>query len=110
MISELKDEEILEFLMNSDLEDSYSPEELKYLLFKWRYFYRILQGNLSRDKVDLEGRVRELEAEVKSKDDRNTYLMVESANKQNTIDGLKNRTLTWSERWTGKIITKEDEI
>ena len=38
MISELTDEEILDFLMTSDFEDSYSPDELKYLLLKWRYF------------------------------------------------------------------------
>jgi hypothetical protein len=34
MISELKDDEILEFLMTSEFEDDYSPTELKYLLVK----------------------------------------------------------------------------
>ena len=42
MISELKDEEIMEFLMTSEFEDDYKPEELKYLLVKFRYFYRTL--------------------------------------------------------------------
>ena len=35
--------------------------------------------------------------------------MVESAQRQDLIDILKNRKLTWKERWTGKIITNEDE-
>ena len=48
MISELTDEEILDFLMTSDFEDSYSPEELKYLLLKWRYFYRLHQGRFEK--------------------------------------------------------------
>jgi hypothetical protein len=36
MISELQDDEILDFLMTSELEDDYKPEELKYLLIKFR--------------------------------------------------------------------------
>ena len=48
MISELKDDEIMDFLMTSDFESEYKPEELKYLLYKWRYFYRLLQGNSER--------------------------------------------------------------
>jgi hypothetical protein len=39
--------------------------------------------------------------------------MVDGAQKQDQIDVLKNviknRKLTWKERWTGKIITNEDE-
>ena len=38
MISELKDDEILEFLMTSEFEGDYSPVELKYLLIKKHYY------------------------------------------------------------------------
>ena len=68
MISELKDDEILEFLMTSDFEGDYSPTELKYLLTKWRYFYRILNGRSDRDVQKLEGDVQKLESKVKSND------------------------------------------
>lgn len=109
MISELKDEEILEFLMNSDLEGNYSPEELKYLIFKWRYFYRLLYGKSDRDKTSLEGQVKQLEDQIKSKESNTIILQTRIAEKENIIDSMKSRTLTWKERWQGKIISKENE-
>ena len=36
-------------------------------------------------------------------------VMVESAQKDDKINLMQNRKLTWKERWTGKIITNEDE-
>ena len=52
MISELRDEEILDFLMTSDFEQEYKPEEFKYLLMKWRFFYRILNGRYELQKTN----------------------------------------------------------
>jgi hypothetical protein len=109
MISELKDDEILEFLMTSEFEDDYSPTELKYLLIKWRYFYRLKQGNLERKTVDFEGQIQNLENKIKGQEKEKLNLQVELADKQNVIDSMKNRNLTLKERWSGKIILKENE-
>jgi hypothetical protein len=109
MISELKDDEILEFLMTSDFEDDYSPTELKYLLIKWRYFYRLQNGASERKSVDFEGKIQQLETKIKSEEVRNFNLSTQLADKQNTIDSMKNRHLTFKERWSGKIILKENE-
>jgi len=109
MISELKDDEILEFLMTSEFEDDYSPTELKYLLVKWRYFYRLKQGLLERKTVDFEGKIQNLESKNKSQELENTNLKIQLADKQNVIDSMKNRNLTFKERWSGKIILKENE-
>ncbi len=109
MISELKDDEILEFLMTSEFEDDYSPTELKYLLVKWRYFYRLKQGLLERKTVDFEGKIQNLESKNKSQELENTNLKIQLADKQNVIDSMKNRNLTIKERWSGKIILKENE-
>ncbi len=109
MISELKDDEILEFLMTSEFEDDYSPTELKYLLIKWRYFYRLKQGLLERKTVDFEGKIQNLESKNKSQELENTNLKIQLADKQNVIDSMKNRNLTFKERWSGKIILKENE-
>ena len=109
MISELKDDEILEFLMTSDFEGDYSPTELKYLLTKWRYFYRILNGRSDRDVQKLEGDVQNLESKVKSKDLQIENLKNEVINKDDIITTMKNRNLTFKERWSGKIILKENE-
>jgi hypothetical protein len=109
MISELKDDEILEFLMTSDFEGDYSPTELKYLLTKWRYFYRILNGRSDRDVQKLEGDVQNLESKVKSKDLQIENLKSEIINKDDIITTMKNRNLTFKERWSGKIILNENE-
>ena len=109
MISELKDDEILEFLMTSDFEGDYSPTELKYLLTKWRYFYRILNGRSDRDVQKLEGDVQKLESKVKSNDLQIENLKKEVINKNDIITTMKNRNLTFKERWSGKIILNKNE-
>jgi hypothetical protein len=109
MISELRDDEILEFLMTSEFEDDYSPAELKYLLIKWRYFYRLKNGTLERKTVDFEGAIQQLENKLKSEETNNLNLKIQLANTQNLVDSMKNRNLTFKERWSGKIILKENE-
>ena len=109
MISELKDDEILEFLMTSEFEDDYSPAELKYLLIKWRYFYRLKNGVLERKTVDFEGKIQQLENRIKNEESNILNLKIQLANTQNLVDSMKNRHLTFKERWSGKIITKENE-
>ena len=109
MISELNDEEILNLLMTSEFENNLSPTEFKFLLKKWRFFYRILHGRMDRLKDDLNYNIDMLKGEVEALKEQNYLVMVESAQRQDLIDILKNRKLTWKERWTGKIITNEDE-
>ena len=109
MISELKDDEILEFLMTSDFEGDYSPTELKYLLTKWRYFYRILNGRSDRDVQKLEGDLQTIENQIKTKDLQIDNLKNEIINKDDIITTMKNRNLTLKERWSGKIILNKNE-
>lgn len=109
MISELNDDEILDFLMTSEFEDDYSPSELKYLLVKWRYFYRLLHGNSERKSVKLEGDIKDLTEQLEDIKKQISNLQSEVSIKESIIVGLKNRDLTWKERFTGKIITKENE-
>lgn len=109
MINELKDDEILDFLMTSEFEGDFKPDELKYLLNKWRYFYRILHGVNERTKVENEGVIRDLNEKVKQLESEVTTLRINNAKSDDTINSLKNRKLTWKERFSGKIITKEDE-
>ena len=109
MISELKDDEILEFLMTSDFEGDYSPTELKYLLTKWRYFYRILNGKSDRDVQKLEGDLQTIENQIKTKDLQIDNLKNEIINKDDIITTMKNRNLTFKERWSGKIILNKNE-
>jgi hypothetical protein len=109
MISELKDDEILDFLMTSEFENDYKPEELKYLLHKWRYFYRILYSNKDLIKTEKDGEINKLKDEVKSLNTTIGTLISESDNKDLLIQNLKNRKLSFKERLSGKIILKKNE-
>ena len=109
MISELNDEEMLDLLMTSEFENNLSPTEFKFLLKKWRFFYRILHGKMERTKDDMTYKINVLKEDVEGLKNQNYKTMVDCAKKQNQIEILKNKKLTWKERWTGKIITNEDE-
>lgn len=109
MISELSDNEILDFLMTSDFDGDFSPEELKYLLLKWRNFHRMYHGRYERMHENYEAEIRMLKDQIEIEKKKNLDTLIESAKKSDIIDSLKVRDLTWKERIYGKIIYKEDE-
>lgn len=109
MISELNDEEILDFLMNSDFEGDFKPEEYRYLLHKWKYFYRILNGRYELSRVNHEGEIRQLISDKESLNKSLFDIQVESAQKEDIIGSMKSRKLTLKERCSGKIILRENE-
>lgn len=108
MISELTDEEILDFLMTSEFEDAYKNEEFKYLLFKWRYFYRMLHGKVELVKNEKDFEIEELKTEIERLKTINKEILTKNANQQDEILSLKNRKLTLRERLSGKIIQKNE--
>ncbi len=108
-ISELNDEDVLNFLMTSDFTDDYSPTELKYLLVKWRYFYRISQGRNEQIKTKGEGDTQQLEYDKQLLNNTIGQLSMRIIEKDDLINSLKERKLTIRERWSGKIILTEDE-
>ena len=108
MILELNDEEILDLLMTSEFENNLSPTEFKYLLKKWRYFYRFQNGMLERTKDDLTYSINTLKDELESLRKQNYDLMVDSAQKEDKILQLKNRKLSFKERFYGRIITDDE--
>lgn len=108
-ISELNDEEVLNFLMTSEFQEDYSPAELKYLLVKWRYFYRISQGRNDQLKLKSESDIQKLENEKEELNNKVNRASIVSIEKDKLIASLQSRKLTWKERWSGKIILTEDE-
>ena len=108
-ISELNDEDILNFLMTSDFEGDYSPTEFRYLLTKWRYFHRYFQGRNEQNKMSLEDTIKKLEEQLEATKKSEYDSQVKVADKDNLIHSLKNRKLTFKERFSGKIILTEDE-
>lgn|SRR5574343_640267 len=105
---EIKDDELLNFLMTSDFSDEYSPEELKYLLLKWRYFYRLLNGKNEQLNYLISDMGKEQET-IKN----NCINQLDSNKKEleqlrHRIFNLKNKKLSLSERITGKIDIKDE--
>lgn len=107
MISELEDDQILEFLMTSDIIENYRPEDFKYLIFKFRSFYKILYGNFQLYKTNNEINVNNFNTDAENFKKQITSLQIEKANLENEIHQLKNtRKLTLKERLSGKTEIK----
>lgn len=103
MSIEIKEDDLFQYLMNSDFHEEYSPEEYRFLLNKWRYYYRIIHGQHHRLKEDLDSKLKDLETEKEK-----CKNIVESANNQvstiqKKLDDLYSRKLTFKERFDGKI-------
>jgi hypothetical protein len=109
MISELKNEEILDFLMTSDFEEEYKPQEFKYLLYKWRFFYRILNGKFELERTNSTQEIKILSEKIDSLQNTIFDLQYQVAKKDDNIHQLKNRKLTLKERIFGKIIDTHNE-
>lgn len=108
MISEINDKEILDFLMNSEFEGDFKPSELKYFLFKWRYFYRLLHGKYETNKNEIES-LKNKNNEILLKNNEHIEKLKNVILKQERIiKNLKNRKLSIYERLTGKIIYKNE--
>lgn len=105
---ELKDDEILEYLMTSDLNENLRTQDYKYLIFKFRLFYKSLYGNFQNYKVEKESLIKDLESISDNLSKEKYNLQVENADLKNQIDlNNKPRKLTWSERISGKIEIKK---
>ena len=103
-IKELTDTDILDFLMTSEFEDNYSPDELKYLLTKWRYFYRLSHGKYNRLKDDTETEIKNIKERNISLQGENDVLKIDNNRLEEDIIRLIGRKLTWKERIKGRII------
>lgn len=108
MISELKDDEILDFLMTSDLEGDYKPDELKYLIIKWRYFYRVLHSKYEYIKSENDLIQQQKDTSVDFLQNQINIIKSQLMEKDDIINELKQRKLTFKERLSGKIIHKDE--
>lgn len=108
-LKKMSDEDLLDFLMTSDFNDNHSPEELRYLLLKWRYFYRVFNGRLERYKDDSNWELGRLNEKIENLIGEKIDLQIKLANKENELDFLKSRKLSWIERIKGKINYKNED-
>lgn len=101
------DEEILEYLMTSDFNDNLSPDDLKFLLQKFRHFYRILGGKSNSMEIERKKYASDLENLKFTKDNE---IQLINSQKFQLIDDLKlllHRKLTFKERFFGKLLVEK---
>lgn len=102
MVNELKDDEILSFLMSSDFTEL-SNDELSFLLIKFRYFYRISTAKYEQINYKIEDLNKEIQ-ELKEANIKASNLHLESiAILEDKLNFSRNRKLSIKERWNGKI-------
>ena len=109
MLKELEDEEILNYLMTSEFTEGLTPDEFKFLLYKFRYFYRLSNGKNELLKTDLDGSKRQLDEQSNLHNRKVDSILAQKADIENKYNFLKVRKLSWKERFSGKIIINEDE-
>ena len=108
MVTNLTEQDILDYLMTSDFTEGLTPDEFKFLLVKFRNFYRISNGKNEYLKGELDNKVKEI-ADIKTGYGVTiNNILSEKTIFENEINSIKNRDLSWKERLTGKIINKDE--
>jgi hypothetical protein len=107
-MKELSDEEILQYLMTSDLNENFRTEEYKFLIFKFRDFYKILHGKHQLHKIQSERIITEFESSNKILQNQISENEVQKNLAINALESIpKQRKLTLKERFTGKITIRQ---
>jgi flagellar motility protein MotE (MotC chaperone) len=103
-MKEISDEKIFEYLMTSDFIENYKPTEWKFLLLKFRSFYKNLRGSKERELEIKEKEISDLRNKISSLEQNLIKEKTLSVELQNKIDlSKKERKLTLKERISGKI-------
>jgi len=102
---EMTDNEILEYLMTSDFnEEDLSNDDLKFLLKKYRNFYRILHGMNNRNIIYKDSIIKRLEEEIEKLKKELFMTKKLNAELEDKINNIRNKKLSLKERIYGKII------
>lgn len=103
MIAELTDKEILEFLMTSDFQENLSPDELRFLLLKFRNYYRVVSSKNELLISDLEIFKKNSQSIEAINNQKMQHLADENSNLYRKLNTIMNKKLSIKERIFGKI-------
>jgi hypothetical protein len=110
MIQDFSEEDILNYLMVSEFNEGLTSEEFKFLLLKFRYYYRLMYSRRDSMKIEINSLQTTLNVnqDIYIKNLDNLKIEIEKLEKR--YNQLINRKLTWVERLKGKIIINKNEI
>jgi hypothetical protein len=103
MVNTLSEDEILEFLMTSDFNEGLNLDELKFLLKKFRNYYRISSCNLTNYKDRADQAKEESLSTKKECENKILEYQIKYNEMQSKYERLINKKLSWKERLSGKI-------
>ena len=103
------DEDLLDFLMTSEFDEVFSPDDYKFFLKKFRNFYRVVANSIDFQKDRMSQAISEKEEMSK-----NLNIKIEEFNNEksiliNKVNNILSRKLTLKERLLGKIIEKNED-
>jgi hypothetical protein len=109
MLTNLTEEDIMNYLMTSEFTEGLTPDEFKFLLLKFRNFYRVSSGRIQLLKADIEAKDKEVDNTKQYSQKEISKFKEEAELAQSQLKKILERKLSWKERWHGKIII-ENEI
>ncbi len=102
-VNNLTEEEILDYLMTSEFNEGLTPEELRFLLLKFRKFYRTIASGLSNHKDRMDEAIKTSKLSVENMVQQVEEIKKEKEILENKYENLSMRKLTLKERLYGKI-------
>ena len=109
-IFESKDREIIDYLLSSDYEENLTEDEYRYLLKKFKQFYRnsLLKNEQLAHQIDNVNKETKDKLLAKDVDTQNKEKKIQAMqSKLDVLINSLNRKLTLKERIKGKIITTD---
>lgn len=106
MINQLSENEILDYLMTSDFDEGLTPEEFKFLLKKFRNFYKLVNSRFTTQKDMIDKLGLDIECLKKQFETDTNELRSDMDRVELKYNTLLNKKLTWKERYKGIIIEK----
>lgn len=106
MINDMKEEDILEYLMTSEFTDDISSEESRLLLRKFRTHHRVIATKNEQLCYRISELTNELLDSSRIYDEQINAKSTELTTMNNKLTIELNRKLTFMERLTGKINRK----
>jgi len=109
MVDQLSETEILDYLMSSEFDEGLTPDEFKFLLKKFRNFYRVISCSVSNHKDRMEKAIQDTENTIRKSEELEVKFENEKIELHNKIQKILDRKLSWEERFKGKIILKNED-
>ena len=104
MAKTLNDEDLLEYLLTSEFNETLKTEEYKYLLLRFKAFYKMMYGRQKTQNSDMKFQIEQMTKEIVSFKKRIEIAQTEKAiAEDDLIKYTKKRKLTWKERYYGEI-------